>query len=130
VSTAQISVDDTLMFVPIHGTLSLIFRWPSSWKEVVNLNQDNGYMAWNYFGGKQYRSLLAKMRARADSESHDYYPIFIQLYYDDFEPANPLGSKSVIHKIGAFYFTVLNFPQKLNSKLDMIHLVTLAYSGY
>lgn len=55
--------------------------------------------------------------------SHDYmdfcdgsyfkaHPLFsrhstalqIQLYYDDFKTANPLGSKHGIHKIGALYF--------------------------
>jgi len=30
----------------------------------------------------------------------------IQLYYDDFETANPLGSKRGIHKIGCIYFII------------------------
>ncbi|XP_059417348.1 uncharacterized protein LOC132152611 isoform X1 [Carassius carassius] len=34
----------------------------------------------------------------------------IQLFYDDFETANPLGSKKGIHKLGAIYFTLRNFP--------------------
>jgi hypothetical protein len=28
----------------------------------------------------------------------------MMLYYDDFEVANPLGSKAVIHKIGQYFY--------------------------
>ena len=59
---------------------------------------------------------------------NDCYPVFLQLYYDDFEPANPLGSKAVVHKLGGFYFNILNFPAKYNSSVDMVHLVALAYT--
>ncbi|KAI7808364.1 hypothetical protein IRJ41_002977 [Triplophysa rosa] len=46
----------------------------------------------------------------------------IQLFYDDFETANPLGSKKGIHKLGAIYFTLRNFPPVFNSSLVNIHL--------
>ena len=35
--------------------------------------------------------------------SQDLYALQILAYYDDLEVANPLGSKSKIHKIGMFY---------------------------
>ncbi len=52
----------------------------------------------------------------------------IQLFYDDFETANPLGSKKGIHKLGAIYFTLRNFPPIFNSSLDNIHLCALFHA--
>lgn len=52
----------------------------------------------------------------------------IQIYYDDFETANPLGSKRGIHKIGCLHFVVRNLPPKFNSVLMNIHLVSLFHT--
>lgn len=52
----------------------------------------------------------------------------IQLYYDDFETANPLGSKKGIHKLGGIYFTLRNFPPQFNSSLANIHLCALFHA--
>ncbi|OXA55031.1 WD repeat, SAM and U-box domain-containing protein 1 [Folsomia candida] len=49
--------------------------------------------------------------------------IFINLYYDDAEVANPLGSKSGKHKLANFYFSIIDLPQHLLSKLDNVILV-------
>lgn len=38
------------------------------------------------------------------------------------------GTKAGIHKIGAFYFTILNLPNYLNSNLNNIHLLALCYN--
>ena len=42
----------------------------------------------------------------------------IQLFYDDFETANPLGSKMGIYKVGAIYFTFRNMPPIFYFGLD------------
>lgn len=57
-----------------------------------------------------------------------YKALQIQLYYDDFETANPLGSKRGIHKIGCLYFLVRYLPSKFNSVLTFIHLVSLFHT--
>lgn len=49
----------------------------------------------------------------------------LQIFYDDFEIANPLGSKAGIHKVGALYFTIRNLPFQYNSKCENIHLISL-----
>lgn len=41
---------------------------------------------------------------------------------------NPLGSKTSIHKLAAFYFSLQNFPPVENSQLSSIYLLILAYS--
>lgn len=52
----------------------------------------------------------------------------IQIHFDEFESVNPLGSKTMIHKIGAIYFSSLNLPPFLNSSLSNIHLLALFHS--
>lgn len=52
----------------------------------------------------------------------------IQLFYDDFETANVLGSKKGLHKLGAIYFTLRNFPPIFNSSLNNIHLCALFHA--
>lgn len=52
----------------------------------------------------------------------------IQISNDDFEICNPLGSKSTIHKLSAFYFTIQNMPSQFRSKLDNIYLFCLCYA--
>ena len=53
----------------------------------------------------------------------------IQPYYDDFETANPRGSKRGVHKVGALYFVPRNLPPQLNSVWMNIHLVALFHAG-
>ena len=52
----------------------------------------------------------------------------IQLYHDDFQVTNPLGSKTI--KISAFYYTLGNIKPKHRSKLSVIQLAVLAESKY
>lgn len=53
------------------------------------------------------------------------------IFFDEFETANPLGSKHGIHKIGNIYFVLRNLTPKVNSALMNIHLVALFHSqGY
>lgn len=54
--------------------------------------------------------------------------IQIQIATDDFEVCNELGSKSTLHKICAFYFSIRNIPQKYRSKLNNIYLLLLCNS--
>jgi hypothetical protein len=52
----------------------------------------------------------------------------ITIYYDDVEITNPLGSRTGIHKLGCFYFTIQNMPRYLKSKLDNIFVLAFCYS--
>lgn len=49
----------------------------------------------------------------------------IQVYYDELEIVNPLGSKTGILKLGAFYYTIQNIPAHINSDLGSIHVLLL-----
>lgn len=51
--------------------------------------------------------------------------IYIKLYMDEFEVCNPIGISRKKHKLVALYFSILNFPEEINSKLKTIHLICL-----
>ncbi len=53
-----------------------------------------------------------------------------QLYHDDIEPANPLGSKKGKHKQSVFYWTLMNLPPHFRSTLRSIQIVAIANSSY
>ena len=44
------------------------------------------------------------------------FKLCLQLYSDDFDPANPIGSRRTIHKITCFYWILRNLPPWLTSQ--------------
>lgn len=83
--------------------------------------------------GDSHKSTDGKMRDYCDGAHFAKHVLYnkhpnalqIQLYFDDLETTNPLGSKTKIHKMGAVYFSLRNLPPKFNSSLDNIHLCLL-----
>jgi hypothetical protein len=51
----------------------------------------------------------------------------INLYFDDIDVVNPIGSQSAVYKIACFYFTIQNAGY-LNSQLDNIFILALCYT--
>jgi hypothetical protein len=54
----------------------------------------------------------------------------IQLYYDDLEVCNPLGSKVNKHKLALFYYVLGNIPPEHRSTLSAIQLLTVVKSQF
>lgn len=111
---------DTFIYVPILDTLKFMCKNP----EICGLMTRDQTSA---------PDLLTDLKDGSYFKNHPLfsskkYALQIQLYYDDFEPANPLGSKRGIHKIGCIYFLVRNLPPKFNSVLMNIHLVSLFHA--
>lgn len=52
----------------------------------------------------------------------------INIYFDDFEPLNALGSHSGAHKIGGVYCTIPSFPAQAQSMLKYIFLGSLFFT--
>lgn len=73
------------------------------------------------FQGKLWKSLRKKFNAKTD------FPIF--LFFDDFEPLNPLGSRAGNYKIGALYMSLGSVPLEYCSLLENIFLIQLTYSS-
>lgn len=91
------------------------------------------------------------MRDYCDAQHFLNHPIFsednkalqIQLYYDEIDVCNPIGSKSGVHKlgkiqnieslattlyVGIFYYTITNIEPMLRSRLQAIMLLAVATS--
>jgi hypothetical protein len=75
------------------------------------------------------------MTGYKDGDVFKTHPLFskepsirINLYYDDLEVANGLGSKATIHELGVIYFVLDNLPRKINSQLHNIYLTLLFHS--
>lgn len=115
----QVVVQDTFMYIPILSTLQSIFKSQYAAEMLKRPATDN-----------------SRLRDICDGSFFKSHPLFstekhavqIQMFYDDFEVANPLGSKKGIHKLGAIYFTLRNFSPKWNSFLSNIHLCALFHA--
>ena len=116
----QVPVNDKFMYVPIMGSLSSMFRNSELCNsfQKTKPHQEGFYRDVN--DGSYFRNHILF--------SQQEHALQIQLYYDDFETANPLGSKKGIHKLGCIYFILRNLSPKLNSVLMNIHLVALFHS--
>ena len=53
--------------------------------------------------------------------------IVIELYIDDVELTNPLGSHTGVHKLGFVYFKIKDMPVLLQSSLDSIFITNIHY---
>lgn len=113
---SQVPVNDKFMYVPILRTLESLFTNSELCHcfQQVKIIQDSIYRDINDGSYFKKHTLFGHEHA-----------LQVQLYYDDFETANPLGSKKGIHKLGCVYFILRNLPPKLNSVLMNIHLETL-----
>lgn len=78
------------------------------------------------------------IRSHRDSIHFRDHPFFqkypfalrLQLYYDDLEIVNPLGSKTKKNELGMFYFSILNLPTRLNSSLNNIFTFAVVKTTY
>ncbi|KAL7852459.1 hypothetical protein SRHO_G00182440, partial [Serrasalmus rhombeus] len=113
----QVLAPDTCQYVPIIDTIKFLFSNDQMQHIYLSSTKHNDNLLRNYSDGSQFSS----------------HPLFricpealqIQLYYDDVETTNPLGSKTKIHKMGAVYFTIRNLPPEFTSSLAHIHLCML-----
>lgn len=114
----QVPVNDKFIYVPILKTFQFIFRNENICEMMQTFTQSDVYE--DFCDGSYFKShpLFSVHR----------FALQIQLFYDKFECANPLGSKKGIHKVGCLYFILRNLPPKLNSALMNIHLVSLFHA--
>lgn len=116
---SQVPVKDTFIYVPILEMLKFMCQNSEICKllseTVTNKNRFDDFRDGSYF---KSNPLFSKHKNALQ----------IQIYYDDFETANPLGSKRGVHKVGALYFVLRNLPPRFNSAVMNIHLVALFHS--
>lgn len=115
----EVPKTNTFMYVPIIETLNSILNNKSVQEWFLNpeLGPNHPNNLYSFRDGITYKTnQLFLQHPNA---------IQLQLFYDDFETVNPLGSKTAVHKLGGIYFTLRNLPLHLNSLLENIHLVAL-----
>lgn len=116
----EVIVSDTFMYVPILKSLEKLVSSPDIYQCFSKVVPSNSNSI------ESFKDTVAFKTNCLFSRNPN--SIQIQLFYDDFETVNPLGSKRGIHKLGAFYFTIKNLPDYINSQLSSIHLLALFYS--
>lgn len=114
-------VPSTFVYVPILETLKHLLNKNSILKSYLESAKNNSEYLYGISDGCYAKGIYELMAKK--------YVIEIQIYFDEFETTNPIGSKTGIHKMGAFYFTLTNVPQYLNSNLNNIFLLALAYTA-
>lgn len=121
-------IQSTFEYVSLIDTLKSLFKrddFKSQYFEHNSVNQskhtcvDGVYE--RFCCGKKYKN-TELFQTNKDS-------LQIQIATDDFEPCNPLQSKSGSHKICAVYFVIRNMPAEYLSKLKNIYLICLCNSN-
>lgn len=112
----QVPVTDKFVYVPLLETLKFIFANKEICNHIVEPCEASG--VYKDFCDGICHPLFSQKRNSLQ----------IQLFYDEFETANHLGSKHGIHKVGSIYFILRNFSPKIYSDLMNIHLISLFHS--
>lgn len=102
----------TMQYVPISETIKKLFSISGFYKSLSFENPSNTKSYSHFRDGNFYKS-----------GNFERDTIFINLYYDDVEVGNPLGSKAGKNKLGQFYFTIIDMPGEHLSKLENHFLV-------
>lgn len=106
----------TFQYVPIENTLRNVLEKPSVQSELQFTPEFNCEIMCSALHGSKAKRISDAFGTRMI--------IFLEIFYDEFETTNPLGSKTGVHKIGAFYFVIKNLPPYLNSCLSKIYHIT------
>ena len=117
----RMSIADTYQYIPIIDTLTVIFKNPSLYallnSETLNKSPTE---LMSFLDGNLYK--------KNSFFIENPHALRLHLYYDDLEVVNPLGSKTSIHKIGAFYVSLQNLPSYLRSNLKFIYPIIICYT--
>ncbi|XP_064463671.1 uncharacterized protein LOC135374657 [Ornithodoros turicata] len=103
-------------YVPILEILKNLLEVPDIYSNFCCPDKEDGYLKTAFDG----TAFIDHAYFNGDEEM-----ICIQLYADEFEVCDPLGSKRGKHKLLGVYFSILNLPQRIRSSLSQIHLVLL-----
>ena len=109
------TVYETFQYVPIIEVLKLIMSHPVA-REAISSEKpaENGVFA-SFVDGRTFKNHPFFLK--------HFHALRIELYADEFEIVNPLGSKKGVHKILAFYYRIQNLPVHLNSLLGNMHVL-------
>lgn len=114
-----------LQYIPLEKTLRSFFNLPGTLDAVLQylkkLNNETEVLS-DFVQGK-----LWKHKIKTHFPGKIVIPLFI--YFDDFEINNPLGSHSIIQKLGAVYILIACIPPEFRSELQNIFLSMLFHAA-
>ncbi len=116
----QKPVYDSWQYVPIAETLKAVLSQPGMLQKLQNTPSTDGVI-------RSFKD-CSVFREHPLFSNKEKISVALELYYDDLEPANALGSKATIHKLGIFYMTIVNLPDYFTSSSANHHLLALAYT--
>jgi len=106
-----VSIEKTILALHAHGDVV---------KHAVAFKPETSACSYkNFFDGSHW----------SQHSLHDESVLALRLYGDDFEPANPLGSRKTAYKIGCIYYQFENLPSHMLSKTDSMFLALCYHSG-
>ena len=73
------------------------------------------------------RNSLANVDATLHVDATNFI-LSSQLYFDEMEPANPIGTRAIIHKVGCFYWSFKSLPPWMNEDSILTHVAAIAAS--
>nr|XP_055032090.1 uncharacterized protein LOC129420928 isoform X1 [Misgurnus anguillicaudatus] len=108
--------DQCYVYIPVIEMLQKLLKKTDVLDKVLGSGETSGRYS-SYRDGTHYRN--NSFFAEKD------YKICLNLYIDDFEVANPLGTSRKKHKLCAVYWVLANLPAKNVSSLHTIQLALL-----
>lgn len=114
----------TAQHVPLYKIFQAFFQLPgviAITKQYLRDTDQHSEAVHDFIHGTLWNSYSVE---QTDTELFVPY----MLYFDDFETANPLGSRKGVHKLGAVYACLKCFPSRYNSQLKNLFLTLLFYS--
>jgi hypothetical protein len=101
-----------MQYVPIHDSILQLLQKPGFFEMLDKQTSYSGKRFSSFRDGKFFRD-----------GNFPSQIIFINVYFDEAEVANPLGSKSGKHKLANFYFSIQDMPRHYNSSIHNIILL-------
>lgn len=108
---------ETCQCIPIIESLSMVLRNKEIRDAIEAEKESSNDILASFIDGQHFKNHTFFQKYK--------HAIRIQLYYDELEITNPLGSKTCIHKLGVFYYTIQNLLFHMNSELSSIHVLLL-----
>lgn len=108
---------DVAQYIPLKKSLALMLKDPTVQKQILESwsTETNPNIVDDFTSGTSFKSTEEKV-------------IYLNLFQDEFNLTNPLGSSSKKHKTLGMYFSIGNLKPHLRSRLKSMRLVMLLLS--
>lgn len=113
------SINNAVRFFPLHSIFQCLFNETTFLSHIVNYKKDlearTSNEIFNYIQSPHWKEIINKLNLPEDELA---VPLLI--YFDEFEPNNPLGSHKGEQKVGAVYVKFACIPDYMASKLASV----------